>query len=255
MDHSGLPNPSLLTQYNDIAEQYKRSKQVPWRYHIEQHSLFGLLGDVSGKSVLDLACGEGHYTRLLKRLGASRVVGVDLSRKMIELAENTERDDPLGVTYIVGDAQDVKVPGSFDLVVAAYLLNYARSAEGILAMCRTISGSLQPGGRFLTVNNNPAQHVSQFDATRKYGFVKSTQGQIAEGTPIRYTFFSDGETFHIENYHLDRATHEWALKEAGLSEIRWHPMQLSPAEARGPDRDYWNDFFLHPPVILLTASK
>ncbi len=37
---------SLPTQYDDIAEQYKRSKQVPWRYHIEQHSLFDLLGDV-----------------------------------------------------------------------------------------------------------------------------------------------------------------------------------------------------------------
>ena len=245
----------MPTQYNDIAEQYKRSKQVPWRYHIEQHSLFELLGDVSGKSVLDLACGEGHYTRLLRRLGASRVVGVDLSSKMIELAENTEREDPLGVAYIVGDAQNVKVPGNFDVVVAAYLLNYARSPEEILAMCRTISGSLKPGGRFVTVNNNPAQQVSQFDSTRKYGFVKSAQNQIANGAPIRYTFFNNGETFHIENYHLDRATHEWGLKEAGLTDIGWHTMQLSPAEASGPARDYWNDFFLDPPVILLTASK
>jgi ubiquinone/menaquinone biosynthesis C-methylase UbiE len=245
----------MPTQYNDIAEQYKRSKQVPWRYHIEQHSLFELLGDVSGRSVLDLACGEGQYTRLLKRLGASRVVGVDLSSKMIELADKTEREDPLGVAYIVGDAQSIKVPGSFDLVVAAYLLNYARSPEEMLAMCGTISGSLKPGGRFLTVNNNPAQHVSQFDATRKYGFVKSTRDEIANGTPIRYTFFNDGETFHIENYHLDRTTHEWALREAGLSEIHWHSMQLSPAEASGPDPDYWNDFFRDPPVILLAASK
>jgi ubiquinone/menaquinone biosynthesis C-methylase UbiE len=245
----------LPTQYDDIAEQYKRSKQVSWRYHIEQHSLFDLLGDVSGKSILDLACGEGHYTRLLRRLGAARVMGVDLSHKMIELAEKTEREDALGVTYMVGDAQNIEVPGSFDVVVAAYLLNYARSPEEMLAMCRTISSSLRPGGRFLTVNNNPTQHVSQFEATRKYGFVKSAQEQIANGTPIRYTFFNDGETFHVENYHLDPATHEWALKEAGLKEIRWHPMQLSPAEARGPARDYWNDFFRDPPVILLSASR
>jgi toxoflavin synthase len=245
----------MPTQYNDIAVQYKRSKQVPWRYHIEQHSLFELLGDVSGKSVLDLACGEGHYTRLLRRLGASRVVGVDLSSKMIELAQTTERENPLDVTYLVGDALSVKVPGSFDLVVAAYLLNYARSPEEMLAMCSTICGSLKSGGRFVTVNNNPAQHVSQFDSTRKYGFVKSAQAEIANGTPIRYTFFNDGETFHIENYHLDRATHEWALKEAGLTDIGWHSMELSRDEASGPDRDYWNDFFRDPPVVLLTASK
>jgi len=95
------------------------------------------------------------------------VVGVDLSIKMIELAEKTEREDALGVTYMVGDVQNIKVPGSFDVVVAAYLLNYARSPEEMLAMCRTISGSLKPGGRFWTVNNNPAPHVSQFDATRE----------------------------------------------------------------------------------------
>src|SRR5712691_11119315 len=126
MDHSGLPNPSLPTQYNDIAEQYKRSKQVPWRYHIEQHSFFGLLGDVRGKSVLDLACGEGHYTRLLKALGAARVAGVDISSKMIELGESSEKETPLGIEYLVADARTVQFADTFDTVTAAYLLNYAR---------------------------------------------------------------------------------------------------------------------------------
>src|SRR5260370_21224867 len=115
MDHSGLPNPSLPTQYNDIAEQYKRSKQVPWRYHIEQYSLFELLGDVQGKSVLDLACGEGHYTRLLKAMGASRVVGVDISPAMIDLANKSERDRPLGVEYMAADAKELQLSERFDL--------------------------------------------------------------------------------------------------------------------------------------------
>ena len=67
----------MATQYDDIAEQYKRSKLVPWRFYIEQFSLLELIGDLAGKDVLDLACGEGYYTRLLKRNGAARVVGVD----------------------------------------------------------------------------------------------------------------------------------------------------------------------------------
>ena len=163
---------TVPTEYNDIAEQYRSSKQVPWRFHIEQHSLFDVLGDVQGLDVLDLACGEGHYTRLYKALAAGRVVGVDLSSRMIELARQTEREQPLGVEYQCADARDVNFARRFDVVTAAYLLNYARSKDELLAMCRAVSRCLKPGGRFVTVNNNPAQSIAAFENTRKYGFIK-----------------------------------------------------------------------------------
>jgi len=245
----------LPTQYDDIAEQYKRSKHVIWRYHIEQYSLVQLLGDLEGRSVLDLACGEGHYTRLLKALGATRVAGVDISTKMIELGQSSEKEAPLGIEYLVADAQSVQFPEAFDLVTAAYLLNYARTPEELLAMCQAVARNLKPGGRFVTVNNNPAQDVSQFHVTRKYGFIKSAEEEIRNGTPIRYTFFIGDETFHVENFHLDTATHEWALREAGFSGIQWHAAKLSPAEAEGPNREFWRDFFPDPPVILLECRK
>jgi len=245
----------MRTQYDDIAEQYKQSKHAIWRYYIEQYSLFELLGDISGKSVLDLACGEGHYTRLLKAVGASRVLGVDLSARMIELAQESERAKPLGVEYVVEDARSTQFTERFDLVVAAYLLNYARSGEELLAMCRAVGRSLKPGGRFVTVNNNPMQDSARFPATRKYGFVKSAQGDIRNGTPIRYSFFIDGGTFDVENYHLDAATHEWALREAGLSDIQWHAVKLSSDEAAGPNKEFWRDFFHDPPVTLLQCRK
>ena len=50
-----------------------------------------LIGDVAGKSVVDLACGEGFYTRRIRQAGAKRVLGVDLSEGMIELARKQER--------------------------------------------------------------------------------------------------------------------------------------------------------------------
>ncbi len=234
----------MPTHYDDIAEQYKRSKAVDWRHHIEQHSLAVLLGDISGKAILDLACGEGHYTRLLRALGGARVMGVDLSPRMIELAEENERQQPLGVRYQTGDARYVQAGENFDLVVAAYLLNYARTQQELLEMCRAVARHLKPGGRFVTVNNNPLQRPDRFEATRKYGFVKAADEEIVEGTPIRYIFYLDSETFSIENYHLNADTHEWALRETGLSGVAWHPVQLSPAEAGGENRAHWDDFFV-----------
>jgi ubiquinone/menaquinone biosynthesis C-methylase UbiE len=243
-----------MTNYDEIAEQYKRSKQVAWRYYIEQYSLFEVAGDVSGISVLDLACGEGHYTRMFKNRGASRVVGLDNSPKMIELANAAEMGEPLGISYVVGDGRSIHFRECFDMVCAAYLLNYARSEQELFAMAKAIHGSLKPGGRFVTVNNNPNQQPDSFGNTRKYGFVKETRGGIRNGAAIHYKFFQNGEEFVIENYHLDATTHISVFQDAGFSDVRWHNPQLAPSEC-GADADPWADFLRDSPIALLACTK
>lgn len=58
-----------MTQYDTIALDYQRiSAAVPLR-DAEWHSLQQRLGDLAGLSVLDLACGDGMGTRLIKRWG------------------------------------------------------------------------------------------------------------------------------------------------------------------------------------------
>ena len=156
----------MSTNYDEIAEQYKRSKQVAWRYYIEQYSLCELAGEMSGVSVLDLACGDGHYTRIFKKMGASRVVGVDISIKMIELAIAADKGERLGIEYLVGDARCVDFTASLDVVLDAYLLNYAHSEQDLRAMASAIHRSLKPGGRFVTINNNPNQQPRSFGNTR-----------------------------------------------------------------------------------------
>jgi ubiquinone/menaquinone biosynthesis C-methylase UbiE len=146
----------VTTDYNPIAEQYQRSKQQPWRTFVECFTLMDLIGDPTGLSALDLACGEGFYTRLIRHRGAARVHGLDLSEGMIALAQAQEARQPLGVTYAVADARELSDEDPVDLTVAAYLLNYARTREELQAMCDGIARSLKPGGRFVTVNTNPA---------------------------------------------------------------------------------------------------
>jgi hypothetical protein len=75
----GWENLPMPTDYDAIAGQYQRAKRQPWRGHIEAFTFLGILGDLTGKAAVDLACGEGHYTRILPSLGAAKVVGVDRS--------------------------------------------------------------------------------------------------------------------------------------------------------------------------------
>jgi len=245
----------MSTDYNQIAQEYHKAKQQPWRAFVEAFTMTELLGDLSGKSVLDLACGEGFSSRLLQRRGAARVVGVDLSERMIDLARQQEDQAPLGIEYHVGDARTLHLGEQFDLVVAAYLLNYASTREELLQMCRTIGRSLKPGGRFVGVNNNPAQSPESFDSSRKYGFIKELGGPLGEGTPIVYRFFLGDQSFEITNYHLGIGTHEWAFHTAGLHGPCWHRPQVAPEGVRQSGRDYWAAMLDQGPIIFLECRK
>jgi 2-polyprenyl-3-methyl-5-hydroxy-6-metoxy-1,4-benzoquinol methylase len=144
----------MTTDYNAIAAQYKQCKEHPWRSRIETYSIMKRLGNVEGKKVLDVACGEGFYARKLKQGGASEVVGIDLSEAMIRLALDQESRHPLGITYRVEDACTERAQQEFDLAVSAWLLVYARNQTELLAMCRGLASRLKSGGRFVTFTGN-----------------------------------------------------------------------------------------------------
>lgn len=245
----------MATNYDEIATEYKRAKQHPWRLHVEHFTLFKLLGDLRGKTVIDLACGEGFYTRSLKRSGAARVVGVDLSQGMIDLARREEENKPVGIEYLVQDVTRLALGETFDVVVAAYLLNYAQTPGQLRDMCSAIARHLKPGCRFVTVNNNPSHQPDDFASTRRYGFIKKAHGPLIDGTPVDYIIFLDDESFTITNYHLSVETHEAAFKSAGFRQVRWHNPELSTEIAQSPDRDDWSEFLNRPPVIFLECVK
>ena len=242
------------TDYDRIAEKYKQDKLKPWRTHLERYTLLRLVGDVAGKAVIDLACGEGYYTRALRQQGAARVVGVDLSRGMIGLAEAEEARRPLGVEYCVGDVRALDVTEEFDLAFAAYLLNYAHTAEELTQMCRAVARALRPGGRFVTANNNPTDPSADIAARQAY-FSRRVEGKWVEGAPIVIEFFLPEGSFEVRNYHLSVATMEAAFRAAGLREVRWHAPEVSPEGLREFGRGYWADFLAHPLVAFIECVK
>lgn len=65
-----------------------------------------MMGDVRGKHVLDVGCGEGYFSRVIADMGAS-VIGIDFSEPMIEAALEEERRKPLGVKYLTSNAADL----------------------------------------------------------------------------------------------------------------------------------------------------
>ena len=257
MTVSKVNNVISQVHYDTIAEEYKKSKEWPFRLHIETYTYFELLGNLTGKSILDLGCGEGFYTRKFREKGAAKVVGVDISTKMIELAKQQEAQEPLGIEYIVCDVLKLGKIGSFDLVVASYLLNYAQTQEELLKMCQTIYANLKPSGSFVSINDNLEQSPESYAICKKYGYTKSISEPLQEGTPITLTFLVDGDKFSYEedDYYLSQATYEWAFRTAGFKEIRWYKPIVSPEGVREFGWEFWQDFLEYAPMIGIECLK
>lgn len=68
---------------------------------------------------MDAGCGNGYLCRSLAKKGA-KVVGVDISKRFIEIARQKEREDPLGIQYYVGSLCDLNMfeDETFDAVVS-----------------------------------------------------------------------------------------------------------------------------------------
>jgi SAM-dependent methyltransferase len=169
---------------------------------------------------------------------------------MIGLAEAEEERRPLGIAYRIADARDLDVAEEFDLVFAAYLLNYARTAEELTQMCRAVARALRPGGRFVTANSNPV-----FPAGHSYGYSRRVVGELVEGAPIVLEFFLPEGSFEVMNYYLSVETMEAAFHAAGLRQVRWHAPEVSPEGLREFGREYWADFLARPPVAFIECVK
>ena len=112
--------------------------------------MLNALGDVSGKQVLDIGCGEGRFCRLLADMGA-KVTGVDLTAGLVERARRMSGDD---IAYLVGNAEDLGGidSDSFDLAVSYIVLVDIFDYESSIRAAYRV---LKPGGRFIVCTIHP----------------------------------------------------------------------------------------------------
>jgi ubiquinone biosynthesis O-methyltransferase len=113
---------------------------------IELDLILDLIGDVSGRTVLDVGCGDGELAVELWKRGA-KVTGIDVSARMIESARERALQHDADVTFKVATAQDLPfAPHAFDVVVAVTVLCFVEDAAAVL---RETARVLRPGGRLV----------------------------------------------------------------------------------------------------------
>ena len=126
----------------DWAQNVRAGKDV-FRNLYSLPAFLGFIGELRGKKVLDVGCGEGYNTRIFAQQGA-RAVGVDLSKEMIRLAQEEERKTNLGIQYFNASWTDLSLlKDEFDVVLSTLALMDGPGYEEAL---REMYRALKPGG-------------------------------------------------------------------------------------------------------------
>lgn len=112
--------------------------------------LQAMLPDLSGSRVVDLGCGFGWFCRWAMDAGASTVLGLDVSERMLERARAEPRK---GLEYRRADLETLELSAaSFDLVYSSLAFHYV---EDFARLVRQIGQALVPGGSLVFSVEHP----------------------------------------------------------------------------------------------------
>lgn len=235
------------------------ARMAVYHHHCQDPVIFRALGDVRGKSLLDLACGDGFYTRRFRaECGADPVMGIDLSPKLIERAQAIERHEPLGIEYKVGDAVELELERRFDVATAIHLLHYLESGDEIEALLKTIFGLLGRDGYFVTMIANPEFDLRTHDATdskSKFGYYFSL-AEEGNGGLMRFHpgGFEKEREISIEFRRWHRDFISQCARNAGF-QPEWHDPFVSEEGLQEYGLAYFENFLANPQSKLLRLAK
>ncbi|MGQ7273225.1 class I SAM-dependent methyltransferase [Marinobacter sp. V034] len=213
----------------------------------EWQALRETLPDFRGKRVLDLGCGYGWHCQFAYEHGASEVVGIDISAKMIERA--IELTHAGNVRYEQTAIEDFEAaPGSFDIILSSLALHYVRDLGPVFAKAAELLAS---GGTFCYSVEHPL-----FTSREQQDWSYDADGQIAHWPVDNY--FHEGQRTtaflgaDVVKYHRTVESHFKALLAAGFSvESLVEPAPpMEMVKEKG-----WEDELRRPMMLILRAVK
>ena len=216
------------------------------------------LGDLSGKEVIDFGCGSGFYSRKIAEK-AKRVVGVDLSQPMIDVAQKANQELGIkNIEYHVVDCQKMINYGLFDVAFSSYFLIYAQNEEMLRNFVKSMYGSLKNGGECCGVTNNYDLDKSAFEKLYKYGYEIIAKDEPKDGDLHVRRFYADGVRnseclFEARSFHMGMATVERVFQQCGFKDFKWSFFTL--ADNYGNLQQHFEDYFKNKPAVMYSAQK
>jgi demethylmenaquinone methyltransferase/2-methoxy-6-polyprenyl-1,4-benzoquinol methylase len=202
---------TIADRYDFITVALSYGQDRRWKRRLVE-----LAAPHAGSDALDLATGTGDIAFALAARGA-RVVGLDVTFRMIELAKAKDRGG-LAPRFLVGDMLALPFPdASFDIVTTGYGL---RNVPNLTQAIQEIHRVLKPGGQMLSLDfNRPANGLVRAAYLVYLTTVGATLGWILHRDPDTYRYIPAS----IRHYPGAEAVVRM-LEEQGLRNAHCYPV-------------------------------
>ncbi|NLU91516.1 class I SAM-dependent methyltransferase [Chitinophaga sp. Ak27] len=146
MKQNKYDDPSFFEQYSQMPRSIGGLQAAG-----EWHVLRDMLPNLENAAVLDLGCGFGWHCRYAVSEKAGRVVGVDISARMLARAREITTEPNIEYRQLAIEDIDF-LPGTFNVVLSSLALHYIAD---YVQVCRKVFDCLQPGGAFVLSVEHP----------------------------------------------------------------------------------------------------
>lgn len=213
----------------------------------EWSELKKILPDFRGRRVLDLGCGYGWHCKYAADNGALSVLGTDISRKMLEVAERKNSDSRIEYRRIA--MEDLDFPaGAFDVVLSSLAFHYVRDFEPLI---KNIAVWLRSGGELVFSVEHPV-----FTAYGTQDWYYGRNGEILHFPVDNYYYEGKREAIFlgekVTKYHRTLTTYLETLLKNGFT--LQHVIEPQPPEEM-MDLAGMKDEMRRPMMLLVSAKK
>jgi len=215
------PERAELTDWDQAARWYDAlvgQEGSDFQKDIIMPGVHRLLGLKKGDRVLDLACGQGVFSRFLSQKGL-KVIGLDASEALIRHARSRSTD---ATKFMCSDAGDNEALAGEKFSGIACLMA-VQNMENIQPVFENIARWLTPGGRFVLVTTHPCFRIPRqshwgWDEDKKMEYRRMDLYASETAIPI-FTPPMRTEGPHTWTYHRPLASYFSALNKAGLAVV------------------------------------
>ena len=244
--------------YNQNASSWSRSVPNSLSDFTARPYIFKECGDLNNLNVLDIGCGEGYCSRILKKKNnALSVTGIDLSEEMINIANEQEQSNPLGNSYAVGNATSLPFDSdTFDLVLGVFVYNYL-SINNMLLSMKEVFRVLKANSRFIFAVPHPSfPHIHKTLAPPFY-FDFGSDGYFSSRDMRKFGAINrlDGVELPVQMVHKLMEDYFSSLSRAGFTKMPSIKELTVIDEHIACNKDFFsplNDIPLH---VSFTVSK
>ena len=237
-------NEIFFKEYSKIREKENNANNM-----FEKPALFSMLPSLKDKSVLDLGCGYGENCIRFVNEGAKRVVGIDISTKMLEIAktENTHKN----ISYLNMPMEDIgEIRERFDVVVSSLAFHYVKDFHELI---KNIYRLLNDGGVLVFSQEHPLNTC--FSTGSRW--TKDENGNKLFANISNYSIDGEREsTWFVDNvkkYHRTFSTIINTLIECGFRIKKL--MEPVPTDKILDDCPKYKDLLHKPDFLLVKAIK